>query len=95
MNELDCNQMTRAKLERELLDAMKKVVELYHVYNPEGTYLSLCYINGNIHINNQYFDTDMRKPVDANMINHHECGWSEYIDGKYTFFKVQKPQANG
>ena len=37
--------MTRQECEQAILQKMEEIVDIYHEYHPEGTYLTLAYID--------------------------------------------------
>lgn len=46
-------KLSRIECESAILRKMKEIIDIYHEYNPDGDYISLCMIdNESIHVNN-------------------------------------------
>ena len=58
--------MTREQCEKKIRDLMIQIDKVYHEYNPEGTYLSLCIVGDFVRVNNSYYsdDADADHPLD-------------------------------
>ena len=68
--------MERTECEAKILEKLREIVEIYHGYNPEGHYLTLCYDSSDgeewTHFNNAYWANgieeergeDAEKPLD-------------------------------
>lgn len=54
------SKMTRQKLEKQILKRFEKIVKLCKKYD-DTNYLSLCFFDGHLSINNDYFDKDVKK----------------------------------
>lgn len=50
--------MTREQCEKKIRDLMIQIDKVYHEYNPEGTYLSLCIVGDFARVNNSYYSDD-------------------------------------
>ena len=52
--------MTRQECEAEIMRLLRQIVDTYHIYNPDGNYLAMTYLNENndqyITCSNQYWD---------------------------------------
>ena len=57
--------MNRKETEQALIQKMEEMTELYLQYNPDGQYLSMAYVSGNLHINNSYYGKDSARPINA------------------------------
>ena len=63
--------MTRQECEAEIIRLLRQIIDVYHVYNPDGNYLSLTYLNENddqfIGCFNQHWENgaDIAKPIDC------------------------------
>ena len=50
-------KLSRIECESAILRKMKEIIDIYHEYNPDGNYISLCMIdNKSIHINNVSYE---------------------------------------
>ena len=47
----------------KLMELMRKAAEVYKEYNPDGNYLSIGIVGGNINIANSFFADDKEKPL--------------------------------
>lgn len=70
--------MKRAECEKQIRDLMLQIDKVYHEYNPEGTYLSLSIVDGNLMANNRYYSDDADHPIDMFKVikrkdNQHEA----------------------
>ena len=46
-------KLSRIECESAILRKMKEIIDIYHEYDPDGDYISLCMINNkSIHVNN-------------------------------------------
>lgn len=46
-------KLSRIECESAILRKMKEIIDIYHEYNPDGDYISLCMTNNeSIHVNN-------------------------------------------
>jgi len=63
--------MNRAECEEKIIEEFKKIVEIYHQYNPAGTYLTLAYLDDDwMHVNNRYYNEespDYEFPIIVNL----------------------------
>lgn len=50
--------MNRAECEEKIIKEFERIVEIYHKYNPAGTYLSMAYLDDWINVNNRYYDEE-------------------------------------
>ena len=61
--------MTRQECEKAIADKMREIVGIYHNYNPDGKYISLCYMKEDgdetIHGNNRYWTAQNTDGVDG------------------------------
>lgn len=52
-------KLSRIECESAILRKMKEIIDIYHEYDPNGNYISLCMIdNKSIHINNISYEDD-------------------------------------
>ena len=51
--------MNRSECEEKIIEEFKKIVEIYHQYNPAGTYLSMVYMDDDwLNVNNRYYNEE-------------------------------------
>ena len=51
--------MTRTECQNEIMAKLKEIVEIYHKYNPAGTYLSMTYLDDDwLNVNNRYYNEE-------------------------------------
>lgn len=60
--------MDRQDCEKIIIEKMKDIVAIYHEYNPDGEYLSLCYRKDDdgidqVSFNNASWEDDKEKPI--------------------------------
>lgn len=61
--------MNRTECESEIMAKLKEIVEIYHKYNPAGTYLIMAYLDDWFNVNNRYYDEespDYELPIQVN-----------------------------
>lgn len=64
-------KLTRSECEKLIISKLKEIVELYHQYNPNGTYLNAYYLEDENHISYSAFNRhyangeDCDKPIDC------------------------------
>lgn len=60
--------MRRKECEELILKKLKEIYKIYHEYNPQGEYLTLCIMKGrqgwSLWANNRYYGEDKNKPID-------------------------------
>lgn len=54
------SKMTRQKLEKQIFEKFEEIIELCKEYD-DINYLSLYFSDGNLGINNNYYDEDVKK----------------------------------
>ena len=47
--------MTRKECEHALMDLLDAAIGIYHLYNPNGKYLSMYMTDGTVGVNNRYW----------------------------------------
>lgn len=55
--------MKRKECEKQIRDLMIQIDEVYHKYNPDGTYLSLAIIGDTLIANNMNYTEDADHPL--------------------------------
>lgn len=70
--------MYRRECESLIMEKLEEIVAIYHEYNPDGEYLSLCYRNGDdgidkVSFNNAHWDEDKEKPIRVNFGESWPC----------------------
>ena len=55
--------MERKECEEKMMEKLKEIVDIYKQYNPKGDYLSMCYTEFGIMINNEFYSNDKEKPI--------------------------------
>ena len=56
----------RRHVERQIIEKMHEIIELYKRYNPDGNYLTMFWIDGCYHANNDAFLPDFSgKTIDV------------------------------
>lgn len=61
------NEKQRQETEKKILDLLAEIRDIYHEYCPEGNYLHICILDGNIDVNNDYFKGGNVKPINASL----------------------------
>lgn len=56
--------MNRQKVEKQISKKIREIWEIYHEAYPEGTYLSVFIMDGDMCFYNSYFDKDKSFPVE-------------------------------
>lgn len=70
--------MTRKQCEKKIRDLMIQIDNVYHEYNPDGTYINLSIVGDNLMANNRYYSDDADYPIDMFWVikrkgNRHEA----------------------
>lgn len=64
-------KLSRIECESAILRKMKEIIDIYHEYDPDGNYISLCMLNNkSIHINNVSYEDD--KAINCFMSDRNE-----------------------
>ena len=50
--------MSRGECEQAIREKLIEIRDIYKQYNPDGDYLELCLMNGNISFFNEHWDKD-------------------------------------
>lgn len=61
------NEKQRQETEKKILDLLAEIRDIYHEYCPEGNYLHMSILDGNIDVNNDYFKSGCIKPINASL----------------------------
>ena len=62
--------MTRQECEQMIAGAFKTIVDIYHIYNPDGNYLSLTYLNNGKDSINWFFNNSRCDDIDRYISCH-------------------------
>lgn len=87
--------MTRLQAENAIIDKLVEIVEIYHDYNPEGSYLSMSFVNGTVDVNNSYQMDDKKKPMDAYVSVKNDRLAYITVNGKGRFFDAARNKRFG
>lgn len=60
----------REKCEAQIIEKLKEIQEIYKKYNPKGNYLSMSIFNGNLSVNNEYWDEDSKRPISTALLSN-------------------------
>lgn len=55
--------MTQIECETKIMEKLKEIWNIYHEYNPEGTYLDMFILDDFMACNNRDWDEDSEKPI--------------------------------
>ena len=55
--------MTRQECENLIIEKLKEIDKIHKEYNPNGDYLSMCILNNDYNVNNEYWDDDTNYPI--------------------------------
>ena len=56
--------MKREECEKQIIDLMTQIRDVYKEYNPDGEYLSLAVMDNNLMANNMCYTDDADHPLD-------------------------------
>lgn len=59
----------RLEIERKMCEKLQELYKLYKDYNPQGDYLHIVFLEGDLSFNNDYSDSDVNIPVYAGTTN--------------------------
>lgn len=57
--------MNRKETEQAMMEKLTEIVDIYHQYNPNGTYLAVSYVDGYLSIWNAHYGSDSAKPINV------------------------------
>lgn len=61
------NERQRQETEKKILDLLAEIRDIYHEYYPEGNYLHMSILDDSISVNNDYYNGEHIKPIEASL----------------------------
>lgn len=82
--------MNRIEAEKAVADKLIELIKVYHEYNPDGTYLTMAFIDGSIQCWNDHNEKDILKPMDFRADPDGQFVRCGDIDGRISFLRSKR-----